>query len=110
MAFSFKKATAPTFKTEVKVPVPNGKGGHDNQTFTAIFKRTTTEQLEAMTEDRMQDKELVRDRLVDWELTDADTGESVPFSPEALEALLSISPSPRYIAQAFFESVMGGKR
>lgn len=110
MAFSFKKATAPTFKTEVKVPVPNGKGGHDNQTFTAVFKRATTEELEAMGEARSPDKETVRNYLVDWELTDSDTGESVPFSADSLEAMLSISPSPKYIAQAFFDAVMGGKR
>lgn len=110
MAFSFKKAHAPTFRADVKVPVPNDRGGHDNQTFVAVFKRTTSAEVEAMVEARTPDKDVVRDRLVDWDLRDADTGEQVPFSADALEAVLSISPSPRCIAQAFYEAVSGGKR
>jgi hypothetical protein len=109
MGFSFKKATAPTFKCEVKVPVPNQRGGHDMQSFTGVFKRTTTDELTNMVEQRIMDAELARDRLVDWEMTDADTGDAVPFSPDTLEALLQIHPAPKYIAKAFWEHVGGGK-
>jgi len=109
MAFSFKKAENPRFASKVEVPVPNDKGGHDRQTFVAYFKRTDTDELVRLSEQRMSDAELVTDRLVGWDMTDADTGEAVPFSPEMLKALLKIQPSPKYIAAAFWRDVMGGK-
>jgi hypothetical protein len=107
---SFRLTQKPTFRVKVTVPVPNEKGGHDNNTFTAVFKRTTTAELEAMREHSgLTDAELVRDRLTDWELTDAETNEAVPFNRETLEAVLQIQPSPKYIAKAFWENVLGGK-
>lgn len=109
MAFSFKKAEKPIFKTKVTVRVANDTGGHDTNTFTAHFKRTSTEELKELGERGLTDAELARDRLVGWNLTDADTGEAVEFSPETLEAVLSIQPTPKSIVQAFYGAVLGGK-
>lgn len=109
MGFSFKKAENPRFASKVEVPVPNERGGHDKQTFMAFFKRTTSDELSAIAEQRMTDADLVRDRLVGWDMTDADTGEAVPFTRDTLEAVLSIQPSPKYMAAAFWRDVMGGK-
>ncbi len=106
---AFKLTQKPTFNVKVTVPVPNDKGGHDKNTFIAEFKRTTTEELKALSELRMNDADLVRDRLVGWELIDAETNQSVPFSAANLEALLQIQPTPKYTAAAFYEHVMGGK-
>lgn len=109
MAFSFKKAETPRFAAEVKVPVPNEKGGHDKQSFTAYFKRTSTDELKAIAEQGMTDADLVRDRLVGWDMKDAETNLDVPYTPEMLEAVLQIQPSPKYIAMAFWQHVSGGK-
>ena len=108
---SFRLTQKPTFRVKVTVPVPNDKGSHDNNTFTAVFKRTTTAELEAMRDQGggLSDADLVRDRLTDWELTDAETNAAVPFNRETLEAVLQIQPSPKFIAKAFWENVLGGK-
>lgn len=106
---AFKLTQNPTFKAKVVVPVPNGRGGHDKNDFMAVFKRTSTAELTALREQGLTDAELVMDRLVDWELRDADTGELVPFERETLEALLQIQPTPKYTALAFWENVLGGK-
>ncbi|MBL8387011.1 MAG: hypothetical protein JNK17_02120 [Hydrogenophaga sp.] len=109
MAFSFKKAEAPRFAAKVEVPVPNERGGHDKQSFTAFFKRTSTDELRAIGEQGMTDADLIRDRLVGWEMKDAETNEDVPFTQETLEAVLQIQPCPKYIALAFWQHVSGGK-
>lgn len=106
---AFKRTQTPTFPADVTVPVPNDKGGHDKNTFVAIFKRTTTDELRALQEQQLSDMDLVLDRMVDWELEDADSKESVPFSHEALKAVLQIQPSPKFIARAFYEKVTAGK-
>lgn len=104
---AFKRAVSPTFMTKVTVNVPNDKGGHDKSTFMARFKRPSTEEQEELRP--LKNEELVRRVLVGWDLTDADTGEVVPFSAEELEALLAISPTPLATALAFWESVNGAR-
>lgn len=106
---AFRLTQKPTFKVEVVVPVPNDQGGHDKNKFVAVFKRTTTDEARAFFEAQITNEDLVRNRMVDWELTDAETNEAVPFTRENLEALLQIAPSPRFIAEKFFEQVGGGK-
>lgn len=106
---AFRLSQKPTFKVRVTVPVPNDKGGHDNNTFVAVFKRTPHSELIEITERHTPDAEIVRDRMVDWELTDAETNQAVPFSTENLDALLEIQPAPKYIAKAFYEAAQGGK-
>lgn len=106
---AFKRAQNPTFKVKVTVPVPNDKGGHDKNTFEAVFKRTTTKELAELRERNLTDFELVMDRMTDWKLVDEDTKQEVPFSTEELEALLQVQPTPKYTAMAFWENVLGGK-
>lgn len=104
---AFKRAVTPTFTTKVTVNVPNDKGGHDKSTFMARFKRLSPQEQEDAR--ALKNDELVRQTLVGWDLTDADTGEAVPFNPEELEALLAISPTPLATALAFWESVNGAR-
>lgn len=102
---AFKRAVTPTFTTKVTVNVPNDKGGHDKSTFTARFRRASSEEQDELRP--LKNDELVRRVLVGWDLVDADTGEAVPFSAEELEALLAISPTPMATALAFWETVNG---
>ncbi len=119
---AFKRTTTKTFRADVKVPVANDKGGYDINTFTAIFGHCTSKEQEKLRE--LTNDELIRGRnthlpldhpdrregkLVGWELTDAETGEEVPFTPENLEAILQIPPSPMKIAVAFWEQVNGAR-
>lgn len=106
---AFKIAQLPTFKVKVTVPVPNNRGGVDKNTFLAVFKRTSTDELAELRERNFNDADLVRDRIVDWELIDADTNEAIPFTSENLEAVLQIQPTPKFTALAFYENAYGGK-
>lgn len=104
---AFKRAVLATFSVVVTVNVPNDKGGFDKNTFTAKFKRPTAD--ERVTLANLNNDALVRDRLVGWDLRDADTGEAVPFTQEEVDALLQIEPTPLATAEAFWVTVNGAK-
>jgi hypothetical protein len=104
---AFKRTTTRTFSADVKVPVAREDGGYDMNTFKAIFEHTTTEEAEKLRE--LSNSDLVRRKLKGWELTDAETKEDVPFTPENLEAILQIPPSPMKICIAFWEQVNGAR-
>jgi hypothetical protein len=104
---AFKRTTTRTFSADVKVPVANDQGGYDMNTFKAVFEHTTsTEQEELRT---LSNADLIKRKLKGWELTDAETKEEVPFTPENLEALLQIPPTPMKICVAFWEQVNGAR-
>ena len=106
---SFKMTAKPTFSAAVKVNVPNDQGGFDKNTFTAKFRRPTQEEAVNLRDANMMPEELVRKMMVDWDMTDGDTNERVPFSHENLEAALQILPTPLACAVAFWESVSGSR-
>lgn len=104
---AFKRAVTPTFKTLVTVMVANAAGGHDKNTFMGEFKRATLAEQDELRP--LPDVDVVRRQLVGWDLQDADTREAVPFGADELEALLSITPTPRATAMAFWEGVSGAR-
>jgi hypothetical protein len=106
---AFKRTQSPTYTTPVTVSVPNDKGGFDKSTFIARFKRSTSDETQALREMGLSNKELVRRQLVGWELKDAETQEDVPFNSEEVEALLLIEPTPLATAVAFWETVNGAR-
>ncbi len=105
---AFRTTPTPKFSAPVTVPIANDKGGFDDNTFTAWFKRPKTEELPALRQ--ISNEDLVRSHLVGWDLEDFDTKQDVPFSPETKEAVLQIPPSTQYIALAFWEGVNGARR
>lgn len=105
MTISFKKREF--FTTTVTVPVPNEKGGFDDNTFVGKFKHTTHDETKALRE--LPDVEVVRDRLVGWTMKDEDTKQDVPYSPETLDAVLSIASAPYHICLAFYRAIGGNK-
>ena len=105
MSVSFKKRDF--FTTTVTIPVPNEKGGFDDNTFVGKFKHTTHEEAKALRE--RPDVEVVRDRLVDWKMEDEDTKQDVPFSAESLDAVLSLAPAPYHVCLAFYRAISGNK-
>ncbi len=104
---AFKRAVTATFKAAVTVMVPNDAGGHDKNTFMATFKRATTQEMAELRP--LTNEDVVRRQLVGWDLVDADTQEQVPFTPENLEALLQIAPTPLATAMAFWETGNGAR-
>lgn len=105
MSFSFKKREF--FPVEVTVPVPNEKGGMDNNTFTAHFKPATSAEVKALRDG--DDADTVRKQLAGWDMVDAETKQPVPYSEEAREAVLSIASAPYHIALAFYRASSGAK-
>jgi hypothetical protein len=104
---AFKRTTTKTFSADVKVPVANDQGGYDVNTFKAVFAHTTSDEQEELR--ALSNADLVRRKLKGWELVDAETKEEVPFTPENLEAILQIPPSPLKICMAFWEQVNGAR-
>ncbi|MFZ4286632.1 hypothetical protein [Variovorax sp. HJSM1_2] len=103
----FHRTLSPKFPNTVTVTVLDDQGNEVVNTFTGIFKRATAEELKALR--KISDEELARDRLAGWELVDGDTRENLPFTPENLDSVLSIAPSARGIAVAFWEGVNGAR-
>jgi len=106
---AFKLTQNPTFTTPVTVNIANDKGGFDKSTFVGKFKRLSTKQVEELRQQGLSDEEVVRKVLVGWEMTDEATNEEVPFTPETLEAVLQIQPTPYATARAFFEAISGAR-
>lgn len=102
---AFKRTPSPTFAAPVVVNVPNDQGGFDKSTFTARFKRPTTEERKALAD--LEHVEVCRRQLVGWDMKDEDTKEDVPFNAAELEAALLISPTPLATAQAFWNALNG---
>ena len=105
MSVSFKKREF--FTVPVTFPVPNEKGGFDDNTFIGHFKHTSHEEVRALRE--RPDVEAVRDRLIGWEMEDTDTKQPVPYTPEMVDAVLSIASAPYHIALAFYRAATGNK-
>lgn len=105
MAVRFKPV--PQFPVEVTFPVPNEQGGFDDNTFTAHFKPATSEELRTLRDGT--DLDTVRKHLVGWDMVDEETKQPVPFTPQALDALLNISSAPYHIAMAFYRASNGVK-
>lgn len=105
---AFKRTTSKTFRADVKVPVANEKGGYDENTFVAIFAHAPSKELEEELIS-LTNRELIKRKLVGWEMKDAETNEDVPFTPENLAAALEIPPTPKMIAVAFWEQVNGAR-
>jgi Phage tail assembly chaperone len=111
---AFKLTQTPRFKAKVTVNLPNEKGGFDENSFEAFFKRVTSTEAEELRKVPGTPSEnahtIARKVLVGWELTDADTQEVVLFSQEAADALLEAVPNAAMaIALAFWESLNGAR-
>lgn len=80
---------SPTFKTAVTFYSLKEDGtGHDENKFTAIFKRLSISQVKELTSrQNLNDEEFAREVLAGWEIM-GDDGMPYPFTPENLDAQL----------------------
>lgn len=104
---AFKRTPSKTFRADVTVNVANESGGYDKNKFVAIFSHASTKELDDLREGG--NLTLIEKKLIGWEMTDDETKEQVPFTPENLAALLLIPPTPMAIALAFWETVNGAR-
>lgn len=101
-----------TWPIKVKTPVDGGK--FKEESFTAVFKRKSYEEIlvfkNDIAESQLDDAEIAKRVMVGWhEVLDANKNE-IPFNEENLKSLLNIPGAPGSIVVAFMESIMGIKR
>lgn len=104
---AFRRTTDKTFKADVRVPVVQQDGTHEINTFKAIWEHATTTEQEELRQ--LTDRQLIEKKLKGWELTDAETKEDVPYTPENLAAVLLIPPTPHQLALSFWEQINGAR-
>lgn len=106
----FKLNISDTFTWPVEVLIPVDGGKFDKQTFDAVFKRRTKDELaELQGRDGMTDDLFVREVLTGWAgITDG--GEDVPFSDTALAQVLAVPGVSGAIVTAYYSAVAGLKK
>jgi hypothetical protein len=81
-----------TYRTEVNFAVFNEKGKKRKPQLHRIFKRKDKEAVKELVESSKKpgrdDSDLLREVMTGWVMTDLDTGEPVPFTPETLRGVL----------------------
>lgn len=105
---AFRTTPSATFSVQVKVNVPNDNCGFDENTFIAVFKRPADDKEKAALR-LLSDSDLVRDRMVGWDMRDMDSGEELPFTKANLDAVLLVDPAPYATAWAFWAALGGGR-
>lgn len=117
---TFRIAASPTYKVEVAVHFPGEDGRLRKQSFTAVFKRLTQTQIEAL-RDRIaargngallatdpqpiSDRELLDDVLVGWEGVQDEDGNDLPFNDAHKDALLALHPTQPRLVAAYLKSL-----
>ncbi len=104
---AFKIALTPSYKVKVTVETPNDSNGFDRSTFTAEFKRVSTDQLDEI--QKKTKKEVVDEVLVGFsDLVDEDN-KSVEYNDETRAALLAIPQAVKALADGFLSSIFNAK-
>lgn len=96
------------FTAKVEFNVPNEKGGMDKGDFIGRFAYTETSELPELRE--LKAEELVRRKLIGWDMTDADTREKIEFTPEELDTFMEITTFANGVGVAFWGAVNGQKK
>lgn len=100
---AFKLALTPTYQTKIIVELPAEKGGFEQSTFKAEFKRCDSEDIEELR--KLPGKEVLERVLRGWsELVDEDN-QPVPFNGDTLKAVLNIPQAATALAEGFWTSI-----
>lgn len=109
--FVLKQGDSYEWTVSVQFPVSGDK--HKTDTFKAEFKRLPQSRIkeiyQSIQDDKMGDKDLVKEILVGWKEVTDDKGNDIPFSEASLEKLLDIQLVAASISKAFLESITGSK-
>lgn len=105
---AFKITRKPTYKTEIKVEMPNGKGKRDVEKFMAEFKFLGIEKLDELKE--KPHREVMSEVLVGWEDMVDDNGDPVEFNDLHKKALFDIPQAFDALVAGFWNSIFGAKK
>jgi hypothetical protein len=110
----FKLAVKPTFSAVVAVDFPLEKGKVEKKSFTAIFKRCTQAELEAMDaalkSEEMSDREFLHAVMHGWDGVADEDGNAIEFTKENLELLLDMHPTQPTVIRTFYDTIGKGAR
>ena len=104
-----------TFDYPVTVLVPNAKGKHDKQRFTAVFKRLGRKKLAGYVEaingflpaDTEKTDEFLCEVWVGWKDVSGEDGRSIPFNTESRDNLIDIPYVATAVSKAYFAALGG---
>lgn len=107
----FSLDLSPTYWWPVPFKVPAEDGTLVDATFAVQFRRLTSQQIEdkmaAAAKERRSDADLAREVVVGWRDVVNASG-VIPFTPEALDRLLSVPGAGGVIMRSLLESVSKG--
>lgn len=104
-----------TYRYPVSFTTPSEDGsGHEENSFTAVFKRLSEDELQKYAEravkGKINDREFAKDVLVGWEGVADESGNPVPFTAPMRDRLLNIIGFGRAISRAFYASLEDAPR
>lgn len=112
--FIIKKSE--TYRYPVTFTTPSEDGaGHEENSFTAIFRRVTEDELQSYANKavagKINDRKFLQEVLVGWEgITESEGGPEVKFTPQNRDKLLNIVGFGKACSRAFFQSVEDAAR
>jgi len=98
----------------VHIPDPDKPGNTLSQNFEARFKAVPSERLRELEKSEVGGSKaesieaLIREALIDWRDVEAEGGDDIPFSPDALTGALRFSFFQVGVFAALIESAQGG--
>lgn len=112
--FIIKKSETYRFPVTFSTPAEDGNG-QDENTFTAIFKRLSEDELQHYAEQavkgKVNDRKFLKEVLVGWEgITETAGGPEVPFSTGMRDKLLNIVGFAKAATRAFYKSIEDAPR
>jgi hypothetical protein len=103
----FNLSLSNEFKWPVEFHLAANGGKFVKQTFDAVFKRKTADELRELQErEGMTDRLFVAEVLTGWSGITSD-GEDVPFSEDALQQVLNVPGAGAAIVQAYYVAIAG---
>ena len=102
----YTRVKATSYRWPVKVKTPTDGGVQLEESFDAIFRRVTRQEVRDRSE---TDEQLVRYVLIGWSgILDSD-GQELPFSEAARDEFLGDQSFIRGVIEAFYEGVNGAR-
>src|SRR5690349_19181307 len=109
----FKQSQSQTYTWPVTFELPASGGKFEKHTFDAEFKRlpqSRLREIQTAGSEAADDVTFAQEILVGWKGVQDESGQEVPFSVGARDAVLDVPGVATAVVLAFIQSIHGGKR